>query len=255
MSDQITFEHPLNEKSRILLRLSHLFEQCCHHLEIDTEWDSRAAIDCQINITSILSRADIKSELIKQLKNYDEYLNSISSVPGIDRGKLQNILQQLAKASQRVVNIEGQLGQQVRNNEFINSIIQRSSIPGGTFDFDLPEYHHWLNKPFQYRQQHLQAWQNELTPIRETIDLLLNMIRGSVPAEKKLAESGFFQQSLSGYRSPQLIRVSLHKDNDLFAEISGGKHRFSIRFLHSKINHPPKQSDQNIAFNLAICAL
>ena len=68
MADQIIFEHPLNEKCRTLLRLSHLFEQFEHHLALQTEWSSRAALLALLDVAAVLSRADIKSELLKELE-------------------------------------------------------------------------------------------------------------------------------------------------------------------------------------------
>lgn len=255
MSDQITFEHPLNEKSRTLLRLSHLFEQLKHHLTLDNEWESRAVVLTLINIVSILARSDIKSELIKQLKNYDQYLSSISNKQGVDKSRLEQILNELSVTRHSILEIDGQLGQRIRSNEFLNSIVQRSGIPGGAFDFDLPEYHFWLNQSQEKRMEHLNDWRNELTPIQQAVDLLLAMIRNSAPAQKQHAVNGFYQQSLGAYTSAQLIRVTLLKSEDLFAEISGGKHRFSIRFRQSNFNGQAQQSEQNLTFKLAICAI
>ena len=44
MTDPITFEHPLNERCRTLLRLSHLFDQLAFHTPRQSDWDTRAAL-------------------------------------------------------------------------------------------------------------------------------------------------------------------------------------------------------------------
>ena len=44
MSETTVFEHPLNEKCRTWLRLSHLFEQLDFHRPRAEEWHARAAM-------------------------------------------------------------------------------------------------------------------------------------------------------------------------------------------------------------------
>ena len=74
MPETTVFEHPLNEKCRTWLRLSHLYEQFDFHRASDTEWHARAAMAALLDIANVLARADIKSELLKEL---DRYLNSL----------------------------------------------------------------------------------------------------------------------------------------------------------------------------------
>ena len=39
----------------------------------------------------------------------------------------------------------------LRDSEFLSAIKHRSAIPGGTCDFDLPDYSYWLNRPAELR--------------------------------------------------------------------------------------------------------
>jgi len=45
--------------------------------------------------------------------------------------------------------------QALRDSEFLNAIKHRSAIPGGTCEFDLPDYTHWLNQPAARRELRL----------------------------------------------------------------------------------------------------
>ncbi|RTZ72032.1 MAG: hypothetical protein DSZ02_10275 [Gammaproteobacteria bacterium] len=36
----------------------------------------------------------------------------------------------------------------MRKSDFLNGIAQRMSIPGGSFEFDLPQFHYWLHPVF-----------------------------------------------------------------------------------------------------------
>jgi cell division protein ZapD len=52
-----------------------------------------------------------------------------------------------------------------------------------------------------------------------------------------------------------LVRVAVPAGLDLFAEISGGKHRFSVRFMESKGAGRSVQTRSDIPFTLACCAI
>ena len=255
MPETTVFEHPLNEKCRTWLRLSHLYEQFDFHRASDTEWHARAAMAALLDIANVLARADIKSELLKEL---DRYLNSLSRMadsPGVDNERLQQILDHLKHCTAGVRDVSGQLGQSLRSNDFLNSIVQRSSIAGGSFDFDLPQYHHWLQMPQAARSAQLKDWRSEIGMVQDAVDLLLNLIRGSAIAEPEVAESGFFQRSLTGNAAAQLVRVAIPSTDDTYAEISGGKHRFTVRFLNSTDWQHPTQVEHDVPFRLTICLI
>jgi cell division protein ZapD len=255
LPDQTLFEHPLNEKCRTWLRLSHLFEQFEFHYPYAEEWHARAAVSALLDIANVLSRADIKSELLKELERYRQSLSRMANSPGVDGERLNHVLEQLVAASQRVHDVNGQLGQALRTNEFLNSIVQRSSIPGGAFDFDLPQYHHWLQGGHQERLSQLDNWRNEVTAVQNAVTLLLGLIRGSAVPSQEQAEAGFYQQSLPGNVAAQLVRVGIPSANGTYAEISGGKHRFSIRFLDCSDWQHPTQVEVPVTFSLSICMI
>lgn len=255
MSDTIIFEHPLNEKCRTWLRLSHLFEQLESHLPHADEWQARAAVRALLDIANVLSRADIKSELLKELERYKQSLSRMAGSPGVDTDRLEHILQDLHRTCQGVRNISGQLGQSLRKNEFLNSILQRSSISGGGFDFDLPQYHYWLQMPQQERFMQLDDWRNEVSPVQAAVELLLSLIRNSAVPSEEQTSGGFYQKSLPGNVAAQLLRVGLPAEAGLYAEISGGKHRFSIRFMDCADWQNPTQTDREVSFSLATCLI
>ena len=256
MSDSTLFEHPLNEKCRTWLRLSHLFEQLDFHLPHAEEWHARAAMDALLDIAGVLSRADIKSELLKELDRYRHSLSRMADSPSVDRDRLAHVLENLRQTCDGVRNINGQLGQSLRSNEFLNSIVQRSSIAGGSFDFDLPQYHYWLNMPQQERALQLDDWRHEVSAVYEAVELLLTLIRNSAVPTEEMAVAGFFQRSLSGNKIAQLVRVVIPSAGGFYAEISGGKHRFSIRFMSCQDDwQHPVQADRDVPFQLSTCLI
>ncbi|MCB1773151.1 MAG: cell division protein ZapD [Gammaproteobacteria bacterium] len=255
MPETTVFEHPLNEKCRTWLRLSHLYEQFDFHRAHDTEWHARGAMAALLDIANVLARADIKSELLKELDRYLHSLSRMADSPGVDNERLRQILDHLAYCTQGVRDVSGQLGQALRSNDFLNSIVQRSSIAGGSFDFDLPQYHHWLQMPQAARSAQLDDWHGEIGMVQDAVDLLLNLIRGSAIAEPEVADAGFFQRSLAGNTAAQLVRVSIPSTEGIYAEISGGKHRFTVRFLDSADWQHPIQVEHDVQFRLTVCLI
>lgn len=255
MADTTIFEHPLNEKCRTWLRLSHLFEQLDYHVPFSEEWHARAAMTALLDIAGVLSRADIKSELLKELERYRQSLSRMANSPGVDTDRLAHILQELQHTCDAVRKINGQLGQSLRSNEFLNSIVQRSSIAGGSFDFDLPQYHYWLQMPQGERSLQLDDWRHEVAAVHNAVDLLLNLIRNSAVPSQEQAAQGFYQKSLPSNVAAQLVRVQLPSADGLYAEISGGKHRFSIRFMDCGDWQHPTQADRTVPFALSICLI
>ena len=134
-------------------------------------------------------------------------------------------------------------------------ISQRSAIPGGTCAFDLPAYHYWLQRDVGQRKQDMEEWMQPFAPIRTAIDLLLNFIRQSATPTEEQGSSGFFQKTLDHSLPFQLLRVGLPRTQPCFAEISGGKHRFTIRFMQTNGGERPSQSENNIDFMLTCCLI
>lgn len=253
MSDKVVFEHPLNERIRTFLRLEHLFKRISHFLPQPEEWSTRAAVEGLLDILGITSRADIKTEILKELDRHTAVLERIGRQPGVDAQALSRILEDLENVAEKVYGLEGQIAQPLRKNDFIKSIVQRSSIPGGTCSFDLPQYHHWLTQPHPIRQRRMQAWTRDMEPIRDAIALLLSLARGSNVPEPAVATAGFYQGTLNNQAPVQMIRIELAQELGLFPEISGHKHRFSIRFLEAEDTERPIQTDRDVKFSLTNC--
>jgi len=240
-SEQIIFEHPLNERTRTLLRFEHLFNQTGYHSQQTDDWDSRAAIDGIVDMLNILlSRTDMKSELLKELGRYQSYLAGLTTSPGIDKQLLDQVLGDIEGATADIQNNIGQIGQDLRDNEFLQSILQRSSIPGGNCAFDLPLYHYWLET---------------LEPIHNAIMLLLSIMRDSTSPTNECAESGLFQMSLDTQSPARLIRIALPCDTIFFPKVSGSRHRFTMRFMQVKKQTQAIQTQQNIDFQLTCCTI
>jgi cell division protein ZapD len=106
--------------------------------------------------------------------------------------------------------------------------------------------------------QELQEWIKPFLEIHKAIDLILELIRQSCVSTEEIAKGGFFQTTLplDNNDTVQLLRVAVPQTTPCYAEISGGKHRFTVRFmLPSSESDRAMQTTKDIAFSLTCCQL
>jgi len=252
----ILYEQPLNERVRTFLRLEYLFKQAAHHVKRGTEWDSRATLNCILEILSIFGNTNLKSEVLKELERHAGNLKRLEETPGIDSRQLTSLLDSITERMDGLRQINGQIASELKNSEFLTSIRQRSAIPGGTCDFDMPAFHYWLQQPARKRTEDLYRWLDTFDAIGQAIQLIIRMTRESAELKPAIAEGGVFQQTLDPNLPFQLVRIALPPTAPYYAELSGGRHRFTVRFLDfSAIEDRAQQTSQDVEFELACCAI
>lgn len=252
--DAIVFEQPLNERIRTFLRLEFLFGQYEHHRDDPTPLGTRARLHALLDILTVLGRSDLKKDILKDLNDQHAVLMRLANRPGVDNVRLQAVLGEIGTA---VHGLQLQATQfastALRDNEFLMSIHNRSSIPGGTCAFDLPAYHHWLAQPAEQLQRDLDAWFGDLVPFAQAILLDLRLLRGSVPVSDAVAPGGTYVHAPQSACS--LLRVFVPREEGVYPEISAGSHRFTLRFMQLRdINQRASQAHRDIAFKLQCCA-
>lgn len=250
----VHYEQPLSERMRTLLRLEFLFEQARHHTSQESTWGSRSAVGSLLEILAILNRGDVRSEALKELEKHSTSLTQYQFRPGVDSIRLGSLLETINSLRDRLNSSGAQMAQVLKESEFLNAVKHRSAIPGGTCEFDLPDYNHWLAQSHERRVRDLQRWFQILQPLSDTVNEVLWLTRESAQPMEQNAVGGLFQKNLERDFSWRLIRITLPPNADLFPEISGGSHRFSIRFLHwEDINSRPIQATRDVSFLLTCC--
>lgn len=254
MNDLTIYEFPLNERIRLFIRLEQLFKQFDHFMSGRSVWDDRAVVGTLIDIAGVFSRNDLKSETLQEIDRQSGVLNKMARLhEGIDQGRLAQVIGRLETLSKTLYGMSGKVGQALTENELFKSISQRSSMPGGTCSFDLPAYHHWLEGSDAARREEMQEWVQPFMQIRTAIDILLNFIRSSTTSTLEQATGGFYQQTLDHSLPFQLLRVSIPRYAPYYAEVSGGKHRFTIRFMLRDSAQRAVQTSEDVEFKLACC--
>ncbi len=248
------YEQPLSERMRTFLRLEFLYHPMLRNSERDDDWATRATISTLLEILAILSRGDVRSEVLNELDHQISALERFQSHTGVDGGRLDNLMHNLSASRDEISRIGTGFLQPLKDSEFLNAIKHRSAIPGGTCEFDLPEYSHWLRQPIDRRQQDLAEWIQSVRPICDGASEVLWLIRESVHSSEKQAINGMYQHSMQKDSNCRLLRVSLSEGSPLFPEISGSQHRFTVRFLEwSTVESRAVQTAQDVVFQLSIC--
>jgi cell division protein ZapD len=258
VNTQITYEFPLNERMRVFMRLEHLFTQLRHFLAGNTASDRRAVMTTLIDILSIFSRNNLKSELLIEIERLSRILGTHASHAEGDTQKLHEMLRKLDETKNNLYTSNGKVGSKLIANNLFQTVSQRNAIPGGSCSFDLPAFHYWLAQDEEILSKQLDEWTKPFLEIHAAIELVLNFIRQSNDVTQEVAKGGFFQLSLplDGNESVQLLRVQVDKSAAFFAEISGGKHRFTVRFMSLGLDSErPTQTNHNVPFSLTCCQL
>jgi len=138
----ITYEYPLNERIRTLLRLEDLYDKVLHFTAAEFSQDHHVALVTLFEILDVASRADLKSDLLQELDRQRHALEGLRNNPAISLETLDSVLAEIDRLYSSLINIPGKTGQHLRDNEWLMSIKQRTGIPGGVCEFDLPSYHH-----------------------------------------------------------------------------------------------------------------
>jgi len=252
--DYLVYEQPLAERMRTFLRIEFLYQQSLYHSEMDAPWSSRAAVDSLLGIMAILTRGDVRGDVLKELERHTVELNRYQAKSGVDGGRLQSLLTNLSSLRDQLNGQNTRFLQRLKESDFLSAVKHRSAIPGGTCEFDLPDYNHWLHRDMQERRTDYENWIADLRPLCDGVAELLWLTRESISAAESTAKAGMFQQALEKGSSVQMVRVAVPRSANVFPEISGSQQRFTVRFLQwQDTDHRPTQTPDNIDFLLYLC--
>lgn len=248
-----TFEQPLNERMRTFLRLDFLYSQALYHNERPSPWGSRAAVSSLLDILAILTRGDVRSEVLKELERHLAALNEFQNRQGIDTARLRTLLANLIRLRSELSAVGAAWLQPLRDSEFLAAIKHRSAIPGGTCEFDLPDYFFWLSQPAESRIETFGQWLTLLRPLCDAITELLWLTRQNGRAREEVATGGVFNVTFERENPYQLLRIIV-PGGTLYPEISGSHYRCSMRFLEwHGLEQRPKQTELDVPFTLICC--
>jgi cell division protein ZapD len=250
----VVYELPLNERMRSFLRLEFLYTQASYHSEFPSPWSTRAAVSSLLEILAITARGDSRSEVLKELERQIAILKEYQTKTGVDPARLKSLVSNLTQLRSDLSAAGANSMGPLRDSEFLSAVKHRSAIPGGTCDFDLPDYSYWLSRAAEVRAAEFNAWLTLIRPLCDSIAELLWVTRQTAKRKSETAVGGIFQLQFERENPCQMIRVTLPPNSELFPEISGNQHRCTIRFLSwLQAATRPTHIEQDVSFQLTCC--
>ena len=250
----ILYEYPFNERIRTYLRLEHLFRRLGELVPRDHPLDHHYALTTIFEVMDVATRADLKSDVMRDLEKQKQILNGYRGNPAIAESVLDKVVGELDTCFSAVNNLPGKAGQSLTENDWLMSIRSRAGIPGGTCEFDLPAYYAWQHKDAGSRRADLERWASTLAPLAESIHRLLKLLRDSGVPQKVVASAGQFQQNLPQGRTFQLMRLRIDPALGLIPEISGNRLMVSVRLMRHEADDRLHASNSDTAFEMTLCS-
>ena len=250
----VLYEYPFNESIRTMLRLEHLFDRLGQLVSREAAVDHHFALVTVFEIMDVASRADLKSDLLKELERHRSVLQGYRGNPQISEAALDEVVARIDHAFDGLNQLSGKAGQALTSNDWLMSIRSRISIPGGTCEFDLPGYYAWQQYPAERRRADLVRWTASLMPLAEALHVLLGLLRDSGAPQRVVAVNGHFQQSLPPGRSYHLMRVRLEDGSSLVPEISGHRLMATVRLMQPEADGRLRPTADDCEFELTLCS-
>lgn len=241
------FEHPLNEKTRIYLRIESLLRQLQQASAFSDNSQYLLFFKSLFDLLEIFEQIQLKSELAKDLEKQRLMYRAWLNVDGVDQHTLSTILDSLDEVHKDLMRAD-RFGLALKEDKFLSAIRQRFGLPGGSCCFDLPSLHYWLHLPLEKRVRDSQKWLASLKPLMNALQLWLKLTRETGRFKPQIARSGFLQ---SDAEEANVLRLEIPMEYGVYPMISGHKNRFTIKFISFESGQAyPK----DIEFELAVCS-
>lgn len=247
----IIYEYPLGERYRTLLRLDRLFERLALLEQREAAVDHHFYLLTLFEIVELVTRQDLKGELLKELERYRQTLVPLRDNAAVDQKKLEATISLIHDAFSALSQQSTKIALPVIEHDWLSTLRGRLHIAGGSFEFDMPGYYAWQQQPFVQRQYTLRCWSESLQPLRQAVEVILKVARHASLWETHSLDGGYLQIPLSG-KNFHLLRVQLPDGELRFPEISGHRLMITIRFMLLDDDFKQRQSTGAITFELSL---
>lgn len=246
MSNTISFEYPLNEKTRSYLRFEFLFLKLLNSKEFAHESDATVFFKALFELIDLSERCDIRHDLVKDLRALSAQMKLWLQHAEVDRQALSELQADVEQLIVAVLAMPKQL-RYFKSNRFLTSLKQRFSIPSGCCNFDLPQYHFWLAEGAEKQRSDAQVWVGHFSALQQALLLYLKIKRSQGTVSMQTALNGFYQGEVpnSGF-----VSIEIATEFAVYPMMSGHKDKYSIRFMRSDIEN---QLSENIEFKQICC--
>ncbi|QIZ78545.1 cell division protein ZapD [Ferrimonas lipolytica] len=242
----LLFEQPLNEKVRSYLRVEAVFNQVNSHQQFQLPHGELAFFHCLFELMELIDRADLRSELLKDIDRQLSNIERWRQYPNVDQQQLDLLANDFKRWQQQLYKLTKPTSE-LKADRFLAAVRQRLTIPGGCGSFDLPQLHFWLARPLEWRQQQAQQWLALLTPFTASIEQLLAILRGSSQWQDSIAMAGSYQAASE--KTIDLLRLRIKQEHGVYPAISAHRNRFTIHLVN---NDTGKADHRNLPLQLCL---
>ncbi len=252
-AERMTYEQPLSERMRTYLRIEFLRAQADYHAKDLRDFGARAAVATLLELMMIIGRGDVRADILKELERQAAWLTNYSRQAGVDEDRLGSLVNDVGRLKATITQAGPNFMNSLKECEFLNTIKHRSSIPGGTCVFDLPDYGYWLDLGHAERVEQFERWILCLEPICDAVAELLWLTREATEPVERIAAAGLYQHQTERQAKISLARVTIPSHTNLYPEISAGRHRVTVRFVRwNGVDVRPTQVADDVSFLLAL---
>jgi cell division protein ZapD len=249
----VKYEHPLNEKIRIFLRIEYIWQQLENCLQLDNSANCILSLQNLLQLLEINERQDIKSDAMKYTDKLIVKFHKIKNQSNVDSEKVDEIIDDLAATLAKIKSSVGKLSSGLSSNEWLSMMRQKLIVPGALSPSDLPFLHYWQNFPLNQKKQQLLTWQKSLQPLVEVVNKILFFTRKTSNIYEVTSINGNYQKIIDKQFEPQLITVEIPSQVNTYPEISGNRSRIVIRFLQTDLINKSVLFDNKFDFKLGVC--
>jgi cell division protein ZapD len=95
---------------------------------------------------------------------------------------------------------------------------------------------------------------DRVVPMAQAVALLLSLLRETGSPHKVAAQGGVYQQSLSGGKPHQMLRLRIDESLGLVPEITGHRLMVSIRLMRQDAEGKLRLAAEDAPLELSLCA-
>ncbi|MHB0888291.1 cell division protein ZapD [Acidithiobacillus sp.] len=249
------YEYPLNERTRLFLRLEGVFARLRSPLGSDAPGTLRAALRACNEILDFCSRPELRLDLILELERLAHTFALWAQSPEVDADQLRSLQFRVDQRLQVLREKRAPFGESLRHQELINLARGRLGVPGGLADCDLPILAFWCQRAPEEIAALLASWVESLEGLEEGVSLVLDLVRESCSWSLAEATDGRYGAPLNPRQPPALVCIRLRDGLDYFPKFSGGAHRFHIHFLQWLDQGTTRLLESPVEFHLGLSAL
>ena len=244
------YEEPVVERVRKFIKIEAIFNKIIYFKDKEDRNESFVALQLLCELYELLSRSDIKSELIREIEGQNVYFKKIQEMPETDADKLNSVLEKQDVLLNLLHNVKSNHLDFLSQDILFKTILKnhRSPVQPASIDF-------WLSRDTTWKTNNLNLWLEPLLFIKKSIDFILELIRKSGNFKDKLAERGFYIKKLNPQKNILLVRIILTADLYYYPQVSVGKQRLNIMFMTKDENNNLIQYQEDVQFILTTCAL